>query len=138
MTRGAAAALAAATLGGCACPPAVVEALGDGEVLVDVCAPRVTGEAGLRRGLRGAAPLRDDEGLLLVLPTPRTVCIDNDGVTFPVDAVYAADNGTIVARELDIPAHDPLSRCHGGTRRILEVASGVAADVRVGDRLLAP
>jgi uncharacterized membrane protein (UPF0127 family) len=89
-----------------------------------------------RAGLRGHPPLGPDEGLLIVMPEPLEVCIVNDGVDFAIDAIYAADDGEVVAIERAIAAGDGTARCHPAVRRVLEVAAGVADPVAIGDLLV--
>ena len=89
-----------------------------------------------RAGLRGVASLPEGRGLLIVLPVEDDVCITNADVVFPIDAVFAAADGTIVAVERNIPSRDVRLRCHASTRRILEVNGGAASRVAAGDQLL--
>lgn len=87
------------------------------------------------RGLRDRNSLPEDQGLLLVFPVTGEVCVVNDGVPFAIDAVFVDAEGVVTAVERAIPADDPTPRCHPLTRRVLELAAGVAATVGTGDRL---
>ncbi|MCA9531649.1 MAG: DUF192 domain-containing protein [Myxococcales bacterium] len=90
------------------------------------------------RGLRGHAPLGPRDGLLIVTPGPSELCIVNDGVSFAIDEVFARADGVVAAVEREVAAGDPTPHCHEGIQSVLEVAAGVAARVRPGDRLIAP
>lgn len=108
----------------------------DGAEHLAVEAAVAESEAARREGLAGYDELDDDRGLLIVLPVEGEVCITNSGVGFAIDAVFAADDGTVVAVERNVPMGDVTLRCHVSTRRILEVAAGVASSVDAGDQLL--
>ena len=104
---------------------------------------RVTVELALdensrRAGLMGRNDLPVGHGLLIVLPIEAQTCITNADVRFPIDAVFADDNGIVVAIESAIPAGDAALRCHDAVGRILEVAAGVAVTVQLNDRLVTP
>lgn len=104
-----------------------------GDPVLEVCAEVAETAEQRRAGLRGREPLESGEGLLLVMPEALETCIVNDGVAFAIDAIYAADDGAVIAVERDIPAGDPTARCHPSVRRILEVTAGVADPVEPGD-----
>lgn len=87
------------------------------------------------RGLKGVASLPANRGLLIVLPVEGEVCLTNSGVGFPIDAVFAASDGTVVAVERNIPSGDVRLRCQPSTRRILEVNGGAATRVAAGDQM---
>lgn len=108
----------------------------DGTEHLSVDATLAESEAERREGLARFDTLDDDRGLLIVLPVEGEVCITNGGVGFAIDAVFAAEDGTVVAVERNIPMGDVTLRCHMSTRRILEVAAGVAGSVDAGDQLL--
>lgn len=101
-------------------------------VVVDVASDEMT----RRVGLSGRASLPAGQGLLIVLPVEGEVCFTNRDVDFAIDAVFAAAGGDVIAIEWDVAARDAASRCHAPVRRILELGSGEAAAVRLGDRLL--
>lgn len=88
-----------------------------------------------RQGLRGHVPLGPGEALVLIFPRELEVCVVNSGVQFAIDAVFAAEDGDVLAIEHDIPADDGSARCHEGVRRVVEIAAGQAGLVRPGDRL---
>lgn len=88
-----------------------------------------------RQGLRGHLPLATGEALVLIFPRELEVCVVNNGVQFAIDAVFAAEDGKILAIEHDIPAADGSARCHQGVRWVVETAAGQAEFVRPGDRL---
>lgn len=115
---------------------AVRVASSDGTEHLSVDAIVAESEAERREGLTRYDELEDDHGLLIVLPVEGEVCITNSGVGFAIDAVFAADDGTVVAVERNVPMGDVTLRCHMSTRRILEVAAGVAGSVDAGDQLV--
>lgn len=88
------------------------------------------------RGLADRASLGPHEGLLIRFPVEGEVCIDNGGVDFAIDVVYARGDGGVVAIERQVAAGDRTSRCHAPVREVLEVAAGNAASARVGDTLV--
>jgi len=87
------------------------------------------------RGLRDRT-LEPDEGLLIAFPVVGEVCILNAGVDLDIDAIYAGADGRIVAVERGVLAGDAMARCHGDTARVLEIRSGVAAEVVPSDVLV--
>jgi uncharacterized membrane protein (UPF0127 family) len=87
------------------------------------------------QGLRGIASLPANRGLLIVMPVEGEVCITNAGVRFPIDAVFTASDGTVVAVERNIPSGDVRLRCQPSTHRILEVNGGAATRVAPGDHM---
>ncbi len=127
--------LLAAIVTGCACPGGVelrVESSG-GDPKASFCATIARSEAARMQGLRGHAPLAPGEGLLLAFSIEDELCIVNDGVTFPIDVLYANAAGTVIALEPDFPAGDGSPRCHGPAQFVLEVAAGGLSGVREGD-----
>lgn len=120
-------------LGGCACGSGVVVWIEGSEL--SFCATVAESAADRMRGLRGAAPLEVGEALLLRFPIEGEVCIVNDGVSFPLDVLYADTDGLVVAVERDVAAGDATPRCHLRVRSVLEVAAGGAETVAVGDRV---
>jgi len=135
---------AAALLAACgllaACPDGntvrvTVERAGSGETVLAVDAEVARTADERRAGLRGHAPLANGEGLLIEMPQPLDICIVNDGVDFAIDAIYAVDDGTVIAIERNIPAGDPTARCQSAVRWVLEVGAGGAAAVSAGDHL---
>ena len=89
--------LLAALLTGCACPGGVelrVESSG-GDPKASFCAAIARSEAARMQGLRGHAPLAPGEGLLLAFSIEDELCIVNDGVTFPIDVLYADAAGPV-------------------------------------------
>ncbi len=135
---------AAALLAACgllaACPDAntvrvTVERAGSGETILSVDAEVARTADERRTGLRGHAALADGEGLLIEMPQPLDICIVNDGVDFPIDAIYAGAAGTVIAIERTIPAGDPTARCQPAVRWVLELSAGAAAPVSPNDHL---
>lgn len=136
-------ALAGAVLlgAGCGGPPQfageTVRVLGPGgEVRLEVFADVADDERERREGLTRFDSLAAGRGLLLVLPAEGEVCITNAKVDFPIDAVFAATDGTVVAVERNVPRDDVTLRCHLSTRRILEINAGDAGAVSPGDQLV--
>jgi uncharacterized membrane protein (UPF0127 family) len=128
-------ALVAASACDAAAPLVRVESTGSGDQVLAVEVELALTAEDRALGLRGRAPLADTDGLLIELPRATEVCIVNDGVAFAIDAVYAADDGAVVRVERAIAAGNATARCERATRRVLEVAAGVADAVAVGDRL---
>lgn len=123
-------ALAAA---GCGRPCAPLELYADGSLVLTLCATRTQTEAELRGGLSLRPPLAPDEALVLVFPLETEACIANAPVDYAIDAAFLDMQGTVVALERSIPAHDETSRCHLATARVVEARAEVLRDVRVGD-----
>ncbi|MFO0571750.1 MAG: DUF192 domain-containing protein [Polyangiaceae bacterium] len=121
----------------CAGTQVRVTSASTGRVLVDVCAEQADTEAERLQGLAGKSGLDSSHGMLLTFPVEGEVCIQNGSVSFPIDVVYAASDGNVVAVERDVAGGDATPRCHPGTRRVLEVARSVADPVSVGDQLRA-
>lgn len=126
---------------GCGGPPQfageTVRVLGPGgEVRLEVFADVADDERERREGLTRYDSLAAGRGLLIVLPAEGEVCITNAKVDFAIDAVFAAADGTVVAVERNVPRDDVTLRCHGSTRRILEVNGGDASAVSPGDQLV--
>ena len=103
-----------------------------GNTVLDVAIDRAETEEERRIGLRGRT-LSDKEGLLIVLPAVSDVCIVNDGVTTDLDVLYFDAGLTVTYLERDVAAGDGTPRCHPAGF-VLEVLSGVAEDVDVGDQ----
>ncbi|HJK91532.1 MAG TPA: DUF192 domain-containing protein [Polyangiaceae bacterium LLY-WYZ-15_(1-7)] len=113
-------------------PRAVVEGPdGARRLLVHVQVARTAAER--VQGLRGAESLAEDAGLWIAFPGEDEVCIVNEGVGFPIDALFVRADAVVEAVEAAIPAGDATPRCHRA-EAVLEVAAGVAAAVRPGDR----
>jgi hypothetical protein len=127
--------LALAAAVGCACPGGAAVTVETADAPVQLCAEVARTEAERMRGLRGRAPLAPGEALLLEFPVEDEICIVNDGVSFPIDVLYAASDDTVVAVERDVPAGDSTPRCHRGVQRVLETAAGALRSVGPGDRL---
>ncbi len=87
------------------------------------------------RGLRGHAPLASGFGLLIRFPRSTEACIENAGVNFPIDVIYADEAGMVVAIEREVAANDYRLRCYLGVRSVLEVGEHAALAVRLGDLL---
>lgn len=71
------------------------------------------------------------EGLLLRFPVEGEVCLVNDGVATPVDAVFFDQRGVVTAL-MRLPAHDGTARCAGPARDVLELPGGASERVVVG------
>lgn len=129
--------VASAGLWACGGDPAGVRVVieSDEAVVLDVVADVARTADERRQGLRGQPPLAPGAGLLLDFPVEGEVCLFNDGVSFAIDAVYAAADGQVRAVERGIPAGDAGARCHEGVQQVLEVAAGEAGAVSLGDRL---
>ncbi|MFW5921207.1 MAG: DUF192 domain-containing protein [Polyangiales bacterium] len=127
--------VAASLAAGCGCDRFARVVGPDDSERLHVCAEVAETEEERRRGLKDRDSLAEDEGLLIVFPAEGEVCIVNEGVPFPIDVVYAAEGGEVVAVERDIPAGDSTARCHAPVERVLEVNAGVASRVvpRDGD-----
>lgn len=105
------------------------------DTALSVCAALAVSEQDRAKGLSGQPPLPDSRGLLLIFPVAGEVCIQNGPVSFAIDVVYAAEDGTVVAVERGFPAGDAVARCHPGVKRVLEVGAAVADGVVTGDVL---
>ena len=77
----------------------------EGAVVLEVEVRLAVDEAARRRGLRETEALGVDEGLLIQFPAASEVCIVNEGVTFPIDVVYA-EGGRVGVVETAVPAGD--------------------------------
>lgn len=86
------------------------------------------------QGLGGHAPLGPDDAMVLDYPVVDQACITNAPVSFPIAAVFAAADGTIVGVE-SFGANDARTPCHDGVLTVVEVdasgASSAAAAARV-------
>ncbi len=127
--------LLAAAATGCACPGGE-EVRVSGATELTFCARVADTEAERREGLRGQPPLAAGEALLLPFAVEDEICIVNDGVSFPIDVLYAASDGRVVAIERGVPAGDATPRCVGGVRSVLEVAAGALDGAAPSDRLV--
>lgn len=107
-----------------------------GVAVLSVTIERATTARARQTGLRGHAPLDAHQGLLIELPVPTEVCIVNDGVRFPIDAVYLDDADAVIAVARDIAAGDATPRCQDAVARVLELAAGVAHAVTLSDALI--
>ena len=103
-------------------------------VLVDVEVDLAITARERTTGLRGRTTLAPSEGLVLAFPVASEVCLVNDGVPFPIDTIYADDDGAVVAVE-PLDADDPTPHCHPDTRTVLEIVAGAASEVVPGDVL---
>ncbi len=123
---------------GCGCPGLAHLELRDveGHTSMSACVDVLTDEADLRVGLRGREELEVGHGVLLEFPLEAEICIFNDGVRWDIDAVFVDPEARVVAVERAVPASDGSARCHAGVQRVIEVHSGEADAVRVGDRLV--
>lgn len=110
-----------------------IASAGSTEVVLRACAAVARTEAERIQGLSGSAPLAPDEALILEAPVADNFCITNEPVTFAIDAVYVAEDGTVTAVEREIPAGENGYRCHDDVRRVIELLGGVAAPVEPGD-----
>lgn len=120
---------------GCGCDR-VVRLLGSDErEKLHVCVEIAESEQERRQGLKGRETLAPEDGLLIAFPLEGEACIANEGVSFPIDVVYAGAEGEVVAVERGVPADDATARCHAPVLRVLEVAAGVADPVEAGDLL---
>lgn len=124
---------AGALASGCACQDGRLVEIVEADLVV--CAEVADTEAQRATGLRLSDGLGSDEGLLLEFNTEGNVCIVNTGVAFSIDAIFASNDGTVVAVERRIAANDEAARCHDSTRRVLELAAGTASAVRGGHQL---
>jgi uncharacterized membrane protein (UPF0127 family) len=120
-------------LSGCWCEDEVTITR-SGTTLVRVCVV-VADDADERLdGLRGRDTLSAGEGMLLVFPAVDDVCLTNEGVAFAIDAVFVDDSETVTTRTTLARDSADLS-CAADTQMVLEVAEGVAREVRAGDVL---
>jgi uncharacterized membrane protein (UPF0127 family) len=135
--------LAAAGLGlgacGDGCPDEVRVRGAHGESRIACCVERARTEDERRRGLSGRRSLGSRHGLpaglLLEFPLEGEACITNAPVSFAIDVVFAARDGTIVRVDRDVAPGDPTARCAGRTYSVLEAEAGVLEAVEVGDVL---
>lgn len=107
-----------------------------GDVLLMVEVQRLRSETELMQGLRGRSELGAGQGVLLEFMEPSRLCVHNEGVAFPIDALFFNAENILVAVERGIPADDSEFRCHMQTQRILEVAGEVSQGSWVGASLL--
>lgn len=114
-----------------ACSPCEQRAVSVGAL--GVCAEVADTEAARAQGLSGREALEADEGLLLDFPIADEICIVNEGVSFPIDAIYIAPDDTVIAIAPNLPAGDATPRCITNTQRVLEVNAGVSSTVAIGD-----
>ena len=81
-------------------------------------------EATREKGLRGHAPLKDDEGMMLVFEKPQIVCLWNKGVSFPID-VAILDNDQHILGHVSMQANSERKVCSPvETKYILEAKLG--------------
>ncbi|MBT9555447.1 MAG: DUF192 domain-containing protein [Myxococcales bacterium] len=116
-------------LSGCAAETECVREVAVGEL--SVCVDVALSADERRRGLRGREPLEHGEGLLLRFPVEGEVCLVNDGVTAPVDAVFFDDRGVVTAL-MTLPENDATARCAMPARDVLELKGGAADGLVVG------
>ena len=107
-----------------------------GESLITLEIERLRSEAELMRGLQGRSSLEDGHGVLLEFMEPSQLCVHNEGVGFPIDALFFDERNILVAVERGIPADDPTFRCHAETQRVLEVGGEASQDSWVGAQLI--
>lgn len=121
----------AAVLGACAPAPEAPVTL-DG-VPVDVIVADSKDE--WTRGLQGYEPLESGEGMLFVFgqPAPRAFVMKD--VSFPIDVVFIAEDGTVSAIEPLDPGDTHVVLSPSPSAYVIELPQGWAAesDVEVGD-----
>ncbi len=66
----------------------------------------------------------------------RQVQVVNGTVAYPIDVIYVATDGTVVALERAVAGGDDTARCHDRTRDVIEVPGDAASAVVVGDALV--
>jgi uncharacterized membrane protein (UPF0127 family) len=120
-------------LAACSAGPRVQVRPEAGAAVVDVTVELAQTAVERARGLRGHAPLANDEGLLIELPQATQVCIVNDGVSFAIDAIYVDADRRVIAIAGTIAAGDPTARCQDGVQDVLELAAGGASRAAPGD-----
>jgi len=84
---------------------------------------RATTPEARAQGLVGHAGLGPSDAMVLEYPVVDTACITNAHVTFPIVAVYVAQDGTIVATE-PLAAHATSTPCHDAVRWVVEIDEG--------------
>jgi len=94
-------------------------------------------------GLSNTVSLADGEGMLFVHPESGTYPYVMRDMAFPIDIVFAGENGTITTiHHAPLPGNpsDPLKQYRGQGQYVLEVPYGWtnASGISVGDRLSIP
>ncbi len=107
----------------------VETATGARELVVEVVRDR----AGWARGLAGRPGLGPDEGMLFLYPLDRTPHIWMRGMRFPIDVVFVAADGRVVAtaRSL-VPGSTRTVSPPRPVRATLEVAAGTVDRLAIG------
>jgi len=90
-------------------------------------------------GLSTTETLGPEEGMLFVHEEPGEYAYVMRDMSFAIDIVFIAPNGTITAIHTAEPEGRPYTKYRGDGAYVLEVEAGFAADhgVEVGDRLVA-
>jgi uncharacterized membrane protein (UPF0127 family) len=80
--------------------------------------------AAREKGLQGHAPLKDNEGMMLVFEQPQIVCLWNKGVPFPID-VAVLDNEQHILGHTSMEANSEKKVCSPvETKYVLEAKLG--------------
>ena len=105
----------------------------------EICVEVADNDATRQLGLGGHAPLTADQGMLFVFQEDTASKFWMKDMTFPLDIIWLADDGTItyIAQDLSPDTYPKAFGPDTPTRYVLEVNAGYAQqnDVKVGDKV---